>query len=155
MSTVDFSVVIGLHSHPGKLCLGLDKVSGILGLTFTQFESVAAFNRSGEPLGFIVFSMQTLPINGIVEPAVLQPTVYVETRFIGLIGIPGAVNASTIAVDRSITAIAGQTRVGTALTVGVARHNPQMQTVDIVAAPLNDISPELHHVTVCLRAQLA
>ncbi|CND19613.1 Uncharacterised protein [Yersinia frederiksenii] len=100
-------MVVSFDPHPGDLGFRLDKVAGIFRCIFTHFKGIAAFHRGGDPFGFILFSRQTLTINGVIEPAVLRPAIDIQAGFIGTVGIPGAIDAGAVAVHRGTGAVTG------------------------------------------------
>ncbi|KGA43671.1 hypothetical protein DJ58_4326 [Yersinia frederiksenii ATCC 33641] len=104
---ISFFMLVGFDTHPDDLGFRLDEIRGIFRGVFTDFKGIATFNRSRYALRFILFSRQTLTINGVIEPAVLCPAIDIQAGFIGAIGIPGAIDAGAIAVHRGTGTVTG------------------------------------------------
>ncbi len=147
------NVCIGLHVHPGDLGFRLH-VQRVTFAEFSQFPGVARFDRGGDTVRVILFRRQSLSGDGVVEPVVEHPGIDIRARFIGVVGIPCAVQTGAVAADFPARGVSGETGMAAALAVGVTGHQTQMPAIQAVGAPLRNVAAQLHHITVALGAYL-
>ncbi len=148
------NVCIGLHVHPGDLGFRLQPVAVPTVAALSETEGVTGFHRGGDTVRVILFRRQSLSGDVVVEPVVEHPGIDIRARFIGVVGIPCAVQTGAVAADFPARAVSGETGMAAALAVGVTGHQTQMPAIQAVGAPLRNVAAQLHHIAVALGAYL-